>query len=147
MKTTETHPEAIQLYKNILRFAAEETAREIAFGLPLAPAASPEERAAWFHRVIDALEARFDAATIKAIRLGCYCNEDEAPGKCKSAGYLCADTALFTKVRDWLRELYASSASLEEFMEKANRENLGWFVANGELYTKVNIMGHLVEAR
>ena len=136
MKTTDIHPEAIQLYKKILSFADEETAREIVFGPPLAPAASPEERAAWVHRVIEALEARFDAATIKAIRLGCYCNEHEAPGKCKSAGYLCADTALFTKVRDWLRELYASSASLEEFVAKANTENLSWYVENGELYTK-----------
>lgn len=130
------HPEAAQLHKNILRFADGRTAREIAFGLPLAPDASARQRAAWVHRVIDALEARFDAATVRAIRLGCYCNADEAPEKGKSAGYLCADTELFAKVRDWLRGLYAASADLEEFVAKANTEKLGWYVENGELYTK-----------
>ena len=133
---TEHHPEATQLFRNILRFADEKVARDIAYGLPLAPDASPEQRAAWVVRVIDALERRFDAATIKAIRLGCYCNEHERPVKCKSAGYLCADTELFTRVRDWLRGLYESSTNLEEFVEKANTENLGWYVENGELYTK-----------
>ena len=136
MKNADSHPEAIQLHRNILRFADEQTAQKIAFGLPLALDASPEERAAWVHRVIGALEAGFDAATIKNIRLGCYCNEDEAPAKCKSAGYLCADTELFNKVRDWLRGLYVSSANLEDFVAKANTENLGWYVENGELYTK-----------
>lgn len=136
MKKTDNHPEAIQLYHNILKFADEQTAQEIAFGLPLAPDASPAQRAAWVVRAIEALERRFDAATIKAIRLGCYCNEHEAPGKCKSAGYLCADTELFAKVSGWLRGLYESSASLEEFVAGANKENLGWYVENGELYTK-----------
>ena len=136
MNTADTHPEAAQLYRNILRFADERTAREIAFGLPLVLGALPEQRAAWVHRVIDALEARFDAATIKDIRLGCYCNEVEAPEKCKNAGYLCADAELFTRVSDWLRGLHASSASLEEFVARANTANLGWYVENGELYTK-----------
>lgn len=46
MKNTDTHPKAAQLYRNILRFADERTAREIAFGLPLAPGASADQRAA-----------------------------------------------------------------------------------------------------
>ncbi len=130
------HPEAVQLYESLLRYADRETAGDIAFGPELAPDASAEQRASWVRCVIAVLEERFDAATIKRIRLGCYCDEDERPGKCKGIGYLCADKALFTKVRDWLRELYATSKSLEEFVEKANTENLGWYVQDGELYTK-----------
>lgn len=134
--TTGHHPEAVQLYKNILRVADERTAREIAHGLPLAYDGTAEERAAWVAHVIDALEKRFSPDIIKEIRLGCYCNENEVFGKCKSTGYLCADAALFASVRDWLKGLYEASGSMEEFVTKANAEKLGWYVENGELYTK-----------
>lgn len=130
------HPEAIQLYERLLLHTDRENAGDIAFGLALAPDAPAEQRAAWVQRVIIELEKRFDAATIKQIRLGCYCDEGERPGKCKANGYLCADKALFAKVGGWLRDLYAASKSLEEFVEKANAENLGWYVQDGELYTK-----------
>ena len=136
METTKRHPEAVQLYNNILRLADKQTAHDIAYGLPLAPDAPAEQRAAWVAYVIDALEKRFSPDVIKQIRLGCYCNENEAPTKCKSAGYLCADTELFTTVRDWLKGLYASSSSMEDFVAKANAQNLGWYVEGGELYTK-----------
>lgn len=130
------HPEAERLYENILRISDENTARDIAFSLELDHNASAEQRAAWVHRVIEKLEARFDAATIKNIRLGCYCDEEEAAGKCRDTGYICADKALFAKVSAWLRGLYVASNTLEEFVQKANDENLGWYVQDGELYTK-----------
>ena len=133
---TGRHPEAMQLYKNILRFADGQTAHDIAHGLPLVPDASAEQRAAWVLRVIGALEARFSPDVIKKIRLGCYCNEEEVPEKCKSTGYLCADRELFASVRDWLKGLYESSGSMEEFVSRANTQHLGWYVENGELYTK-----------
>lgn len=134
--TNACHPEAVQLYESLARSTDVKTAGDIAFGLNLAPDASAEQRAAWVRHVITELEKRFDAATIKRIRLGCYCDEAERPEKCKENGYLCADKALFTKVRDWLRDLYAASNCLEEFVAKANTENLGWYVQGGELYTK-----------
>ena len=130
------HPEAIQLYGNLLRFTDEQTADGIAYGLELPPDATPGQRAAWVYRIIAEMEKRFDAATIRSVRLDCYRNENEAPGKCSASGYPCADVKLFAKVSDWLRGLYVSSQNLEEFAEKANAENLGWYVAGGELYTK-----------
>lgn len=133
---SDRHPETVQLYRNIKMFSDERTAYDIVFGLPLSPDASSDQRAAWVRRIIDGLEKRFDAATIKAIRLGCYCTEKEMPEKCKSTGYLCADAELFSRVRDGLQGLYESSANLEEFVARANTENLGWYVENDELYTK-----------
>lgn len=130
------HPEALQLYRSLSCYVDGSTAGAVAFGLELFPGASPEQRAAWVRRVIAELEERFDETTIKNIRLGCYCDELENPGKCAASGYPCAERALFDKVRDWLRGLYLESAGLEEFVARANTENLGWYVQEGALYTK-----------
>ena len=130
------HPEAVQLYRSLSCYVDGSTAGAVAFGLELAPNASPDQRAAWVRRVIAELEGRFDAETIKNVRLGCYCDETENPGKCTAGGYPCADRALFDKVRDWLRGQYLESSGLEDFADRANSGNLGWYVRGGELYTK-----------
>ena len=134
--SAERHPEALQLFKNILLHSDEHTARQIAYGLPLAPNATPGQRAAWVQRVIEALEERFDATTIKAIRLGYYCNDQEVSGKCTATGSPCADAELFGTDPDWLRESYLSSDSLGAVAETANTENLGRYVEDVQLYTK-----------
>jgi predicted hydrocarbon binding protein len=116
----ERHPEAVKLFKNIKRFSDIQTAESIAFGvfLPLSP--SKEQCANWVEYIASKLEEKFDEATIKRIRMGCYCRENGRLDESKK----------------WLRELYIASENLEQFVDKVNEYSAGWYIKDGELYTK-----------
>lgn len=111
------HPHAEKLYRNILAYSNPGTAAAIAYGVDLAPDADAKAIACWVKDVCARLEAAFDEATIKAIRMGCYC------------------TLNMEECREWIAKLFAASADFESFVAKMNELAGGWYLKDGALYT------------
>ncbi|MBP7175328.1 MAG: hypothetical protein KBA53_03775 [Thermoclostridium sp.] len=116
----EKHNEARKLFDNISKFADRELAEEIAYGADLLPAAGIDEKAKWVKHVSSELEKHFEEHTIKDIRMGCYCNEN---GKLDQS-------------KEFIRKIYSASASLRDFVNKMNEHGAGWYIEEGNLYTK-----------
>lgn len=111
------HPQAEKLYRNILPYGNPDTAAAIAYGVDLAPDADAKAIACWVKDVCARLEAAFDEATIKAIRMGCYC------------------TLNMEKCREWIAKLFAESADFESFVAKMNELAGGWYLKDSALCT------------
>lgn len=116
----EKHPEAVKLYKSIERFSNAQAAESIAFGVDLPLDPSKEQRAKWVSYISSKLEETFDDSMIKQIRQGCYCR----------------DNGILDENKKWLKELYSSSESIEQFVEKVNSYDAGWYIQEGYLFTK-----------
>lgn len=114
------HPEVEKLCRNVAKYAPQDVAEQIACGIALPESADDAAKAAWVGSICRGLEERFDEETIKSIRLGCHCDE---------AGRL-------DEMKRWLRGLYVESSGIEDFVDRVNRHNAGWYIVNGEIYTK-----------
>lgn len=130
------HPEARRLFISLCGHTDAATAETVSHCGELPLNAGPEQRARWVRLISAELEKRFDEDTVKNIRQGCFCTEDEEPGKNTASGYLCADAAKFRETLDWLKGLWASAGNLETFVDAANEFGVDWFVKDGVLYTK-----------
>lgn len=116
----QVHKEAIRLYDNITRCGSSEIAHKIVFGIELSPNATVTEMADWVNHVSSELERGFDEATIKAIRMGCYCDED---GKLDESKRL-------------IKEIFDVSESMDDFVARMNAQNVGWYMEGGFLFAK-----------
>ena len=114
------HNEAKKLYDNILKHSNHETAEKIAYGIDLTPTSSDYEKEAWVKSVASELEKHFDEQTIKDIRLGCFCNED---GKLDQS-------------KEFISSIYKASSSIKDFVNKMNEYGAGWYIEDGNLFTK-----------
>ncbi len=114
------HPEVGKLFRNIQKFADDGAAGEITRAAPLSVDASDTEKAAWVTTISAELEKHFNEETIKAIRMGCHCNEE----------------GRLPEMKQWLRGLYRESSSLAEFVGKVNAHGAGWYIKDGAIYTK-----------
>lgn len=114
------HDEARRLYENIEKHSNSDTARKIAFGKELSSSSTNVEKREWVKYISSELENEFDEQTVKNIRLGCYCNED---GK-------------LDKSKDFIKNIYDTAASLEDFVDKMNEYDAGWYIEDGHLFTK-----------
>lgn len=92
--------------------ADERTAEEVVHG----DSAQPEDTPTWVKSTMRRLEARFDRATAKRIRMSCQC------------GYGMAEKLAFVK------DLVATSSSLEEFANQDRAKAAGLLFADGELH-------------
>lgn len=114
------HPEAIKLYENIKKYSSPEIAEKLAFGVNLPIFPSKEECKTWVTHIVSELENEFDDSKIKKIRMGCYCDED---GKLEEN-------------KQWLKNIYSASRTIEEFVDTVNEHAGGWYIQDGMLYTK-----------
>ena len=120
MTDAQNHSAAERLRQSVERHATRELADCVACGVPLFPAATDAEKAAWVGHACGELERRFAPDTIRAIRKACHCREEGRLDEMKS----------------WLGALYRESSSLAEFVEKVNAHGAGWYIEDGALYTK-----------
>lgn len=114
------HPEAVKLYRNVLKYSDARTAAEIAYGVDLPLCAAREQRMKWIDHISGGLERKFDENAIKTIRMGCYCTE----------------ASKFEETKAWIKALYLDSKSMAEFVDKMNARSAGWYIEDGALYTK-----------
>ncbi len=114
------HCESSKLYESVKKYSKSETAEKIAFGADLSPSPTRTEREKWLKYVSSSLEEEFDTQTIMAIRMACFCHED---GKLEES-------------KKFIRGVYDSSRSLEDFVENMNKHNVGWYLEDGYLFTK-----------
>ncbi len=112
--------EADKLYDNILKHINHETAKKIAYGFDIDTISNGSEKEDWVKYVSSELEKRFDEQTIKKIRMGCYCNEN---GKLDQS-------------KEFIRNVYKSSSSIKDFVDKMNEHGAGWYIEDGKLFTK-----------
>ena len=124
---TDKHPEAYKLFKNIEKFSCTKTAENIAFGMDFPACASKQQCAEWVKYISSGLEENFDEPTIKKIRQSCYCR----------------DGGNLEENKRGLKEIYADSKNIYDFVEKVNKyvekisgQNAGWYIQNGYLFTK-----------
>jgi len=92
----------------------DETAEKIVYGE--AGRASSEDNTAWVKSAMNRLDSRFGRTAVKQIRMNCQC------------GYGMDEKLAL------LRELMASSSSLEEFANQDKARAAGLFCKNGDLY-------------
>lgn len=109
-----------KLYENIAKHSSAEIAQEITFGLKLQSSLASNESEQWVRHVCTELEKHFDEQTIKIIRSGCYCGED---------GHL-------EKAKEFIKNIYDISTSMEDFVERMNERKAGWYLQDGYLFTK-----------
>lgn len=102
------------IYQEIKAISDEDVAKAIVFG-PDALAKS-EDNPAWVKATMERLEKQFDQDTVVQIRRNCQC------------GYGMDEKLAL------LKELVATSASLEEFGSLAKAKAAGLYTENGELY-------------
>lgn len=114
------HNEVTKLYRRLTAHCSPETAEAIARGVRLDASADDGEKASWVRHAAAALDEAFPADVIRAIRLGCHCDEEGRLGEMK----------------EWLGGLYRESSTLAEFVEKVNAVGAGWHIEDGWIYTK-----------
>ena len=114
------HDEVKRLYENVEKYSNSDTAQKIAFGRELPYSPTKVEKKEWVKYISSELENEFDEQTIKNIRLGCYCNENGELDKSK----------------DFIKNIYDSAVSLEDFVDKMNEYEAGWYIKDGHLFTK-----------
>ncbi len=104
------------IYNAVKAAGGDETAAEIVFGEHAQ--ASSGDNAAWVKSTMSRLEDRFDRPALKQIRMNCQC------------GYGMDEKLALVK------ELVASSSSLEEFANLDKAKAAGLSCENGELYLR-----------
>ncbi len=114
------HPEAVKLYKNVMKYSDARTAAGVAYGVALPLSAAKEQRVEWIAHISSELARKFDENTIKTIRMGCYCTE----------------ASKFEETKAWIKALYLESENMAEFVAKMNAKAAGWYLEGGALYTK-----------
>lgn len=112
--------EARKLYANILKYSTHDIAEKIAYGIDIVPSSNNSEKAEWVKYVSSELEKHFEEHIIKNIRMGCYCNEN---GKLDES-------------KEFIRNIYKSSNSMKDFVNKMNEYGAGWYIEDGYLFTK-----------
>ncbi|WP_432408718.1 DUF6144 family protein [Wukongibacter sp. M2B1] len=114
------HNEAKKLYKNIEKYSISDVAHKIAFGIDLPPSPTRSEKKKWVEFISCELEKSFDKHTIKNIRMGCHCTEN---GKLDEA-------------KEFIKNIYSTAISMEDFVDKMNEHSAGWYIKDGYLFTK-----------
>lgn len=110
-----------RLYKSVKNVVSIEEADRLIKEIPLATNSTPEERAEWVDYLSQLLENRFDQKTIKLIRQGCFCNENE----------------ILVETASQLKKLYVTlGKDLQKFVAALNEDGAGWYFEDGFLYTK-----------
>lgn len=104
------------IYDAVKNNSDEKTAREIVHG----ENGAAEDNATWVKSTMHRLEKTFDQATTKQIRMACQC------------GYGMDEKLALVK------ELVATSSSLEEFGDLEKAKAVGLFYEDGVLYLKFN---------
>lgn len=112
--------EAKKLYENILKYSSAEKAKSIAYKKMFSESPTRDEITEWVKYIIDELEKNFDQKTVKEIRTRCYCDED----------------GRLEQNMKWLKGLYESSSNINEFVDKVNKHQAGWYLQDGYLFTK-----------
>lgn len=114
------HNEAKKLYENIKKYSTLEVAHKISFGmdLPLSPTKSKKKE--WVKFVSCELEKQFDEHTIQNIRMGCHCTEN---GKLDES-------------KEFIKNIYDTTISMVDFVDKMNGYDVGWYIKDGCLFTK-----------
>ncbi len=102
------------IYRAVKSASDEETARQIVFGD--AGHTSTEDDPSWVKNTMSRLEARFDAESVKRIRMNCQC------------GYGMEEKLHLVK------ELMESSHSMEEFANQERARAAGLSCVEGELF-------------
>ena len=118
--TKQKHSEAIKLYNNILKYSTDEIAEKIAYDTELIPSSNNREKSEWVKNVSSDLEKHFEEHTIKNIRMGCYCNENGKLDESKA----------------FISNIYKSSNTFTDFVDKMNEYGAGWYIEDGYLFTK-----------
>ncbi len=114
--------EVDKLFRAIVKFSDRQTARDITYGVDLPSGSTKEQRAYWVRSISEGLENCFDSSTVKAIRIGCHCDEH----------------GRLDRTAEWLRGLYlAAGADLDSFVAAVNERGAGWFIEDRALYTKM----------
>ena len=114
--------ELMRLKHSLEKHVSREVAESILKEIPLSINSTPDIRAEWVEKLSAVLEKRFDKETVKNIRQGCYCNEN---GRLEDAA-------------DSLKQLYLSlDEDLHRFVNALNENGAGWFIKDGQLYTKM----------
>lgn len=116
----QVHNEVERLYENITKHSNSDIARKIAFGRELSFSPTKIEKKQWVEYITTELEKEFDEQSIKNIRLGCYCNEN---GKLDES-------------KEFIKNIYDCSVSMEDFVERMNKYNVGWYLKDGVLFTR-----------
>ena len=114
------HPTALRLFHGISNCYGEALAGQIAFDTPLSVTATGMEKAAWVRHVTAELEKRFPKDAVRSIMMACHCK----------------DACRLEEMKTWLGGLYKESASLDDFVDRVNRHDAGWFIRDGAVYTK-----------
>lgn len=104
------------IYEAVKRQSDAETASEIVFGNT--GAAKGESNSAWVKSTMCRLEEKFDAVTVKQIRMNCQC------------GYGMDEKLAL------LNELKSAAANMEEFAGAEKARAAGLFCEDGQLYLK-----------
>ena len=114
------HREKAKLRTALRGFCDPETARAVTDAADLPTTADDIKKAVWVKSVCAELEKRFAPETIREIRRLCHCDEEGQMAKMKS----------------WLKGLFRESSGLEEFVDRVNAAGAGWYLRDGEIYTK-----------
>lgn len=102
------------IWEAVKRKSSEETAEEIVYGTD--GTAADQDPAAWVNGTMHRLEAKFSTADVKQIRMSCQC------------GYGMEEKLALVK------ELAASSSSMEEFAGSDKAKAAGLSYRDGSLY-------------
>lgn len=102
------------IFEAIKKISDSETASEIVFGQ--SDGARSEANSVWVESTMSRLMQKFDAKTVKQIRMGCQC------------GY-----GMDEKI-DLLMELKRNSTNMEEFARSEKAHDAGLSYENGQLY-------------
>ncbi|WP_330396820.1 DUF6144 family protein [Anaeromicrobium sediminis] len=114
------HNEVKKLFENITKHSNSDVARKIAFGMDLPFSPTKNDKNEWVKYISSELEKQFDEQTIKSIRLGCYCTEN---GKLDES-------------KEFIKNIYDTSVSMVDFVDKMNEYKVGWYIKDGYLFTK-----------
>lgn len=102
------------IYDTVRTYADDETAKEIVYGDH--GQCSSEDNPTWVKSTMTRLEHCFDSSTVKKIRMDCQC------------GYGIKEKISFVK------DLVATSSSMEEFASHSRAKEAGLFTRDDELY-------------
>lgn len=101
------NPHSLRLYQSVLTHLGPEAAEKIACAAPLSKSAGAEKKFSWAEQVCKILDDEFDDASVGKVRMDCACGP--AAGKIRQ-----------------LKKLYASSATMDEFIDRINKLDQGF---------------------
>lgn len=103
------NPHAIRLHDCLLKYTDEQTAKRIAYKIPLSKMADINKKFAWAESICEDLQNEFDENTIIKIRMDCACGPE------------------MSKLNS-LKKIYESSNDLDDFVAKLNNLNQGFTI-------------------